>query len=203
MDSAGRGADRPKSHTPLARAGRALYRYRSYTPLPLVALLLWKSAPSERTLWAGIPLITAGEALRLWALRYIGGASRSTGLGAARLVTGGPYGFTRNPLYLGNLVLSLGLAIASGIHFLPPLLLLLFAIQYVPIIAAEEADLRSRFPALYPEYRRHVSRVFSLPAARGGSPPLHGWREAAIIERRTLASVSMLLLFLLARWWRV
>jgi protein-S-isoprenylcysteine O-methyltransferase Ste14 len=176
----------------LERAGRFLYRYRSYTPLPLVAIVLFASRPTALFLAVGLPLAAAGETVRLAALRHIGGASRSTRLGAEGLVDSGPYRFTRNPLYLGNLFLSLGLAIATGLPWLPPLLLVLFAVQYAPIVASEEEELERRFGEAYVRYAADTPRFLPRAPRRPRAPARLGWEEAVRVERRSLAAVALL-----------
>ncbi|MFH1276983.1 MAG: methyltransferase [Candidatus Eisenbacteria bacterium] len=180
--------------------GRFFYRYRSYTPLPLVAVVLAFSRPTPLSLAAGLALAGAGEGLRLAALRHIGGASRTRRLGDEGLVTGGPYGWTRNPLYAGNLLLSGGLAIATGLAWFPPLLLLLFAIQYGPIIISEEEELHRRHPEAYGAYAARAPRFFPRPPERSARPPRWSWREAARIERSTLLTVAFLTLALLLHY---
>jgi len=183
----------------LVRLGRFFYRYRSYTPLPLVAVLIFASRPTAVSLLAGAPLLLAGESVRLGALRRIGGASRSIRIGGTDLAVAGVYSLTRNPLYLGNALLSTGIAILSGIGWLPPLTLLLLAVQYVPIIASEEEELARRFGEKYEVYRRRVPPF--LPALRRALPaePLLTIADAVRCERRTLSSIGIMLLILAAR----
>lgn len=187
----------------LVRVGRFLYRYRSYTPLPLMAILVLASRPTAVSLAAGAPLLLAGESIRLGALRRIGGASRSTRIGGSDLAVAGLYSLTRNPLYLGNALLSTGIAILSGIGWLPPLTIVLLAIQYVPIIASEEEELARRFGEKYETYRRLVPPF--LPALRRPLPadPLLTVAGALRCERRTLSSIGIVLAILAVRTiWR-
>jgi len=195
-----RAASRPARG--IRAAGRFFYRHRSLTPIPLVLLLVVYARPTAFSLSLGLPASALGETLRLAALRHIGGASRSTRIGAARLIDTGPYGVIRNPLYAGNLLLSGGLAVASGVPWLPPLLLLLFAVQYAPIVAAEEEEMARRFPEAWPAYARRVPRILprTLRGGAGGEPG--GWGEAALVERRSLTSAGLLLAYLLFRFFR-
>jgi protein-S-isoprenylcysteine O-methyltransferase Ste14 len=181
------------------RLGRALYRARSFTPLPLVALVLARSRPTVWSALAGLPLVVLGEGERLEALRSIGGASRSLRVGGDRLVTEGAYARTRNPLYFGNLILSTGLALLSGVPYLPPLLWLLFAAQYVPIILCEEEELAGRHPEPYAAYTARVPRFFPRTWRRSPSPGRHGFLEAVRIEKRTLAAIAMLVAAMFVR----
>jgi len=183
----------------LARLGPFFYRYRSYTPLPLIVLLAWKSRPTGLSWMSGLPLALAGEGLRLASLRQIGGASRSTRLGGDGLATGGPYAAVRNPLYLGNLLLSFGLSVISAIPYLPPLLIVLFAVQYVPIVLAEEKELARLFPDRYPEYAARVPRFVPRWKRTGGPTPRHSLRDALRTERRSLLSLLAVLILLILR----
>ena len=198
MTAPGSGEAAPPLARSVRAAGRALYKHRGLTPVPLVLLLLVYARPGPLSLALGLPPILLGETIRLAALRHIGGASRSTRIGADRLVDTGPYGVIRNPLYAGNLLLSGGLAVASDVPWLPPLLLLLFAAQYVPIIAAEEEEMARRFPAEWPGYAGRVPRV--LPRTlRGPEGAPTGWGVALLVERRTLTSAALLLAYLAFR----
>ncbi|MFI5118630.1 MAG: methyltransferase family protein [Terriglobales bacterium] len=74
------------------------------------------------------------------------------------LTTSGPYAYTRNPLYLGSLMLAAGFAIAARSWWIVAIMLLMFAVIYVPVIAGEERYLRQTFPD-YDDYARHVPRL--------------------------------------------
>jgi protein-S-isoprenylcysteine O-methyltransferase Ste14 len=75
-----------------------------------------------------------------------------------QLTTSGPYAYTRNPLYLGSLLLAAGFAIAARSWWIVAIMLLMFAIIYIPVIAGEERYLRQTFPE-YVDYARHVPRI--------------------------------------------
>jgi protein-S-isoprenylcysteine O-methyltransferase Ste14 len=75
------------------------------------------------------------------------------------LAVSGPYAYTRNPLYLGSVVLAVGFLIAAKSWWIALIaLVMLFAI-YFPVIRSEEAFLRAHFPD-FDEYSRHVPRLF-------------------------------------------
>jgi len=74
------------------------------------------------------------------------------------LATSGPYAYTRNPLYLGSLLIGVGFAVAARSWWVAvALVAMLFAI-YLPVIRNEEAFLREKFPD-FEEYARHVPRM--------------------------------------------
>jgi protein-S-isoprenylcysteine O-methyltransferase Ste14 len=75
-----------------------------------------------------------------------------------QLTTSGPYAYTRNPLYLGSLMLAAGFAIAARSWWIVAIMLVMFAVIYVPVIAGEERYLRRTFSE-YDDYARHVPRM--------------------------------------------
>jgi protein-S-isoprenylcysteine O-methyltransferase Ste14 len=90
-----------------------------------------------------------GEALRIWAAGH---------LEKGREVTAsGPYGLTRHPLYVGSVVIGVGLAIASASLPITVLILAYLAITLTAAIRTEEAHLTEKFGEQYPNYR--VGRV--------------------------------------------
>jgi hypothetical protein len=83
-----------------------------------------------------------------------------------QLTTSGPYAYTRNPLYLGSLLMAAGFAIAARSWWIPGIMLLMFAAIYIPVIAGEERYLHETFPG-YEDYARHVPRVLPRLSAYG------------------------------------
>lgn len=83
-----------------------------------------------------------------------------------QLTRSGPYACTRNPLYLGSLVLAAGFAVAARSWWIALGMLLIFAAIYWPVIRAEEAFLRQRFPE-YADYARQVPRLLPRWSAAG------------------------------------
>jgi protein-S-isoprenylcysteine O-methyltransferase Ste14 len=127
----------------------------------LVPLLLWLSNASPRSLIAGSVVAVAGLAIRAWA----SGCLRKN----QELATGGPYAYTRNPLYLGTFLLGAGVAIASGSLLFFSVYLFLYALVYVPVILAEAETMQSLFPESYPAYSREVPLFFPRITPRYGS----------------------------------
>jgi protein-S-isoprenylcysteine O-methyltransferase Ste14 len=71
------------------------------------------------------------------------------------LATGGPYSYTRNPLYLGSILIGIGFAIASRDLWIWLILAMMFSVIYIPVIGEEETFLRSTFP----EFDTYAARV--------------------------------------------
>ena len=121
----------------------------------VAALFLVFARPGARSLLASLPFVLAGLALRGYAAGYV--------KKNAELTRSGPYAHTRNPLYLGSMLIAFGFAVAAARLSLLILLATLFAVIYVPTIRSEESFLRSTFPE-FGEYSRRVPRL--LPRLR-------------------------------------
>jgi protein-S-isoprenylcysteine O-methyltransferase Ste14 len=158
--------------------GRFLFRWRSFTPVLLLAVavpLLWRSRGPASPAWliAGLLLCVLGQALRGWVLGQVpdGTSGQNEKLIATSLNTTGPYALMRNPLYLGNLGITLGLCLVAHDAVLLALAALLFWLQYRAIIAAEEEFLRSRFGAEFDAYCARVPRFWPrLGSAQAARP---------------------------------
>jgi protein-S-isoprenylcysteine O-methyltransferase Ste14 len=112
-----------------------------------VAYLL-VSLPTLPLLIAGGLVALLGLALRAAAAGYIE-KSRT-------LATAGPFACTRNPLYLGSLILGAGFMIAGGSWVLAIVFVGLFMLIYLPVMRAEENFLRQKFGPEFEEYARAV-----------------------------------------------
>jgi protein-S-isoprenylcysteine O-methyltransferase Ste14 len=108
-----------------------------------VPLMQWHASALR---WSGVALIVAGLGVAL-------SAARSTAL-----VTGVPYRFTRNPMYLGLAVILVGVALA--LEALTPFFVIpvFVAIITVGFIVPEEAMLKERFGDAYTDFQRRVRR---------------------------------------------
>jgi protein-S-isoprenylcysteine O-methyltransferase Ste14 len=101
----------------------------------------------------GWMLVSAGIVVRLWAALYVAGHKNK------QLITQGPYGLVRNPLYAGNLISVTGLAILSesvvaGLIIFSGTLLI-----YYPTIRYEERKLSRIFGPDYRSYQGCVPRL--------------------------------------------
>src|SRR6202162_6426541 len=99
----------------IVRVGGWLFRHRTMTPVPLAlaVLLVPESRAGGPVALAvlGAVLAAVGEGIRLWGVRHIGAISRTRSDRLGPLVASGPFAFVRNPLYLGNLGVSAGVAL--------------------------------------------------------------------------------------------
>lgn len=105
--------------------------------------------------FTGLGLMVLGLLMRIWSFGYLKKRDE--------LATAGPYGRTRNPLYVGTWLIGCGLALNAAFPFNLGLLLLYnvtFFFIYRAQIAIEEEMLRSIFGPIYDEYLRRVPKFF-------------------------------------------
>lgn len=184
-----------------------LFSWRSYTPLPFVALMLVFAEPTGTSLLTGGLIALAGEGMRFWGVAYAGSLTRVTGsVGAPALVVAGPFARVRNPLYIGNILLYVGVGIMSMAlwPWLAAIALVWFAVQYHLIVSREEEFLAKEFGDAYADYRAHVPRFLLSPVAWQHPSQEHqhpSWSDAARSERRTLQAIGLVAVILTAIWW--
>lgn len=187
------GARRPPAF--VLSLGQLLFRFRSLTPVPVLALLAWRlwatraeAGPGGPSLDAalnllGIAVAFAGQALRFWTLGQVPEGTSGQGfvLEASTLNTRGPYAHVRNPLYVGNLGICLGLMLVAHDVWVYALGLGFFFGEYFFIIRAEENFLRGQFGAAFDDFCSKVPRW--IPRL---SPAYPGQLRAGFDVRRAL-----------------
>tara|TARA_B100000029_G_scaffold89453_1_gene79172 strand:+ start:915 stop:1499 length:585 start_codon:yes stop_codon:yes gene_type:complete len=181
-----------------------LFTYRSFTPVPILLVLLYFANPEFPFIYVGLLLALIGESIRINAVRYAGGATRTTNVGAPSLCTTGPYAKTRNPLYLGNMVIYCGVALIAGGPYMWEMLFVVFAFftfQYSMIISLEEETLMNLFREDYETYRKNVPRLFPRLSPWIGTD---GRTPAPLLktlktEKRTLQNLFLILIVIAAR----
>jgi len=145
----------------------------------------------------GLPLIVLGETLRLWALTYIGPTTRTRTICADRLVKGGPYSLTRNPLYLANFLKVLGILFIGGNRPLGGFILAFYSIEFASLIAYEEGFLAEKFPEAHRDYVARVPAFFPDGRYEGfDETPVYSISEAVASEKRTFSSTGIILAIL-------
>ena len=121
----------------------------------------WRALLDLRIVWLGIALVAIGAAISVWAsllFRREGTELNPTSEVNKSLVVRGPFRFTRNPMYLGLVIFTLGIAL--GVGSLP-----MFAVPFLVFVTAnwahipfEEAKMRRQFGAAFDHYMRQVRR---------------------------------------------
>ena len=179
-----------------ARIGARLFRMRSWLPVPFLLLALLARSHATATNWIiGACLIVPGELIRLAGVAAAGTVTRRRSRDVQRLVTYGIFGWVRNPLYVGNFLIWMGFVVISGVPWLVPLAILVFALEYYFIVAYEEGVLESIFGREYLTYKKTTPRwIPSAPKERESGP--HDWAEAWKSETSTfLQYVALVMIF--------
>ena len=172
----------------LAAIGRKIFGKRLYVGLAIALVGMevlvprpWWQAPHIPGQLFGMALIGLGLALRAWGSGCAGSHTRMATIEAPRLVTGGPFAYVRNPIYLGSIVLGVGMSCLIGDPLAYALTTGAFCLLYFGIIPAEEEHLAKTFGPAFARYRGEVPGLiprfrpwpgsgetpFRWPAARG------------------------------------
>jgi len=150
---------------------------RIRVPLGFVfaALYLWLARPTVGSIIAGGAIAAVGVAIRALASGHV----RKN----AELTISGPYAYSRNPLYVGSIVIGAGFAVAALSWWIVLGIAVLFLAIYVPVIRSEEAYLRSHF-AGFDDYCRRVPRFVGLSRAPQSATPHPPSDEAGSFSRK-------------------
>ncbi len=155
-------------------------------------LVLALARPTPASLAAGAATGLAGEALRLWASGHID-KTRA-------LATGGPYAHTRNPLYLGSLVMAVGIAVAAASGWAALAVAAYFAAFYPSVMREEARFLRERFAREYADWAAEVPLFLPRLAPAGPRATSFAWeRVRRNREWRTALALPALAALLWAR----
>ena len=201
----------PRAPSLLVRSGTLFFRYRDVVSPTVFFLLLLLTRPhlpfGSRRLDAwldvvGVLVSLCGQLLRIAVVGYAyiirGGKGRK--VYAEDLVTGGFFATSRNPLYVGNLLIYFGLFLMWNSPLMYAVGVPFFLFVYVSIVAAEEDFLRGKFGPAYDAYCEDVGRW--IPDVRRLGAALEGmafnWRRVVLKEYGTttawLLTASLLLL---------
>ncbi len=158
------------------------------------AFYLWRARPSAASLALSLLLVIPGLLLRAYASGYV--------KKNAELTVTGPYAYTRNPLYLGSMMMAFGFAAASRSIWITLLLALLFVLIYAPTIFGEEQFLRSTFPA-FESYAQRVPRLLPrlTPAGIPGDGSFSGTLYRQHREYNSVLGACAVYVVLVAALW--
>ena len=168
---------------------RIARRIRVPLGFAFAAFYVWIARPSCLSLALGTMVAVPGILLRALASGHVKKNQEVT--------TSGPYAYTRNPLYLGSIILVIGFGVASRNLWLAVALLMIFIALYLPVIRDEENFLRMRFPE-FTDYAERVPRI--VPRLSPSDSPA-GFSSDLYRKHReynaALGSVGMMILLIL------
>ena len=162
--------------------------------------------PTVLSIISGFAIAVVGECIRFWGVSWAGSETRTTsGVGGSYLVISGPFGYVRNPLYIGNILMYLGIGIMS-LSLFPYLqfgALVFFAVQYNLIVREEEKFLRKEFTDDYENYCKNVPRFIprvSQYKDTGIAQPDRSSKTGFKSETRTLQAFTIVSVIILIIW---
>jgi protein-S-isoprenylcysteine O-methyltransferase Ste14 len=164
----------------MVRIGNFLFHYRNGIFPVVYAILLLPSraflASYELALGLGVLVAATGQILRAITigLEYIVRGGRKRQVYANHLVQGGMFAHCRNPLYVGNYLILLGVGVAANSLLFLCTAIPFLTFAYWAIIAAEENYLRQKFSSEFDSYCKRVNRV--VPRWKGFGQTIRGMR---------------------------
>jgi protein-S-isoprenylcysteine O-methyltransferase Ste14 len=155
----------------MVKIGNFFFHYRNIL-LPIFFLLILAPSPElfanpTHALITGFSIVITGQLIRFLTigLVYIIRGGQNRRIHAEGLVTTGIFSHCRNPLYVGNICVAIGMGVASNsvvfFSFITPMILFI----YITIVAAEENFLRNKFGEAYDKYVGEVNRW--IPSLNG------------------------------------
>ena len=195
----------------MVRVGNFLFHYRN-SLFPLVYLLLLPKSPPLLASYRlaallGLLVSATGQTVRAVTigLDYIRRGGRNRQVFANRLVQGGIFAHCRNPLYVGNYLVIVGVGLASNSILFLGVAVPFFAFAYRAIIAAEENYLRTRFGPAYDDYCARVNRFLPRFAGLGRTVDEmeFNWRRLISAEYGAtyIWTAAIVLVTLKNAWW--
>ncbi len=193
------------SMSTLQKMGENFFRARDYSPIPVGIVAILYANPTVCSLVVGGIISLLGEVARTYGVAFIGTISRTRSYSNGQLVTSGPFSVLRNPLYFGNLLLTLGFAVMSGVWWIPLLVVAFFYGQYIPIVAWEEMKLTRIFGQEYTKYCAEVPNRW-FPKLRAfvqydWCVRPESWSPALRSEKRTLTAIAVVLVLMLGMFF--
>jgi len=131
---------------------KTLYRWRVRAGSLAFLVCLVLAKPTWRSIVTGAAISLGGLAIRAWAAGHLKKEKE--------LATSGPYRYSRNPLYLGNLILGISLAVGANSCQVAVIFAVYFLVFYPVIILTERERMKKLFPEKYKEYIKRVPLFF-------------------------------------------
>ncbi|HVA95336.1 MAG TPA: isoprenylcysteine carboxylmethyltransferase family protein [Candidatus Dormibacteraeota bacterium] len=170
-------------------------RWRVRVGYPVGLAAFWFARPRMAGLLFGVGIAILGLLVRGYAAGYLRKHKQ--------LATSGPYAFTRNPLYLGSMLLAAGFCVASHSWISTILLAVYLAVFYPVVIRREQSELQTHYGEAFVEYASRVPAFWPrFSAARSGKEHFSWalYRQNREYEAAIGLAVAMLILWGLMLW---
>ena len=163
-------------------------RFRQFLGIAFIILVSVAGSPEQTVYLIGAVLVIVGSAIRLWASGHV----KKNKV----LATTGPYAFVRHPLYVGNLALLFGFALASGLWWAILLLIGFLLAFYPPAIRYEDAKLQRKFGEQWEQWRTKTRAL--IPRLTPYQPGQRGsWSFKQSLRQNGEPIIALFLLFCL------
>jgi protein-S-isoprenylcysteine O-methyltransferase Ste14 len=192
----------------LEQLGTLFFRRRGSLPSLIMLPVLFLSLADYRNplgsrawdlTWEIICFLVAlaGLALRVLVSGTVpeGTSGRNTEQRADELNTTGVYSIVRHPLYVGNFLIALGVAMQPRVWYVPVIAALVFALYYERIIVAEEAFLDRKFGAVFRTWASTVP--IAIPKWRAYQPSKLPFSARAALRREFYGLCAIIAAFFL------
>jgi protein-S-isoprenylcysteine O-methyltransferase Ste14 len=183
----------------MVRLGQFFFRYRNVVGPAILLIVILFATPrhllgdQDADGWMdllGACVVGLGLGVRAMTIgyEYIVRGGRKRQVYADKLVQGGVYAHTRNPMYLGNGLIALGMVLIINAPEVYLIAVPMIVLVYATIIAAEEAYLREKFGAEFDDYCARVPRI--LPRLSGFRDSVRdmrfNWRRVLVKDYSTI-----------------
>jgi protein-S-isoprenylcysteine O-methyltransferase Ste14 len=198
----------------MAISGASLFRWRSFVLLAFVPAIIWATLQGEQVehavgdTWGdvfeafAVAVVVLGELIRILTVGFVpaGTSGRNTGAGqvASRLNTSGAYAMVRNPLYLGNCLMYVGIVLYAQSLALAIVMALVLLPYYERIIAAEEQFLLGKFGDDYAQWAARTPAF--IPRLRQWQRPDMPFSWRSVIRREHASVFGAIVALYLVAW---
>jgi len=167
-------------------------RYRQFIGIAFIVLISAAAQPVRGLFYAGAVLVILGIMVRMWASGHI----KKNKV----LATDGPYAYVRHPLYVGNITLGFGFAVASGLWWAVPLFVLILAFFYPHAIRHEDEKLHEMFGKDWEQWSEGT-RALIPRLAPPGENNTGSWSFAQSLRQNGEPIIALFLIFWLYFIW--
>jgi protein-S-isoprenylcysteine O-methyltransferase Ste14 len=181
-----------------------IFKYRRFFSVKALTIGIFlkhylKGTTSIQLILAGIIIVGAGMAFRMHSAGYLFGRHIETEIGASFLCSSGPFAYIRNPLYLGNFIIGIGVAVSLNEWYGYALFFVQYALVYSFLIPYEERYLLEKFGDVYADYSIHVRRFFPrLSSYKGPNKVIPKYKQGILSEKYHM--LILVLAFLIFRF---
>ncbi|NQT82824.1 isoprenylcysteine carboxylmethyltransferase family protein [bacterium] len=174
-----------------------VFRHRRFVPIATLMLLVilkicLHGTTSLLMLIAGALIVASGMGFRIYSAGYLWGRHTVTEVESDFLCASGPFAYIRNPLYLGNFAVGMGVCVSLNEWYAYAIFIAEYAFLYSIIIPYEERFLEEKFGDAYAEYKARTRRFLPrLKGYKGGARVSPNYKSGAASEKYYLVILGM------------